>query len=110
MGLKWPRRDVYQTDGLIDILRQSQDVPSIFLAQAMVLCLNLLKCWGSAHGEALGLQLSKLGLTTEDILHHGAWLRPDFKPPSKPLLRWGVAADGAPMPLAAGLSRTICQS
>ena len=48
----------------------------------------MLKCWGSAHGEALGLQLSKLGLTTEDILHHGAWLRPDFKPPSHALLRW----------------------
>ena len=71
---------------------------------------NLPKCWGSAHGEALGLQLSKLGLTTEDILHHGARLRPDFKPPSKALLRWGVAADGAPMPLAAGLSRAISQS
>ena len=73
---------------------------------------NLPKCWGSAHGEALGLQLSKLGLTTEDILHHGARLRPDFKPPSTALLRWGVAADGAPiwMPLAAGLSRAISQS
>ena len=71
---------------------------------------NLPKCWGSAHGEALGLQLSKLGLTTEDTLHHGARLRPYLQPPSIALLRWGVAAVGAPRPLAAGLSRAISQS